>query len=65
MKPADFIALQQRLGVSRSELCRRLGLHPNTGANYASGRYPIPRYIALACAALVYGLPPIGGSPDD
>jgi hypothetical protein len=57
----DFKAVQEHLGVSRAELCRRLGIALNTGTAYAKGRVTIPPYIALACAALVADLPPYGG----
>ena len=60
MTAEDFIALQTRLGVSRAELCRRLGIALNTGTAYARGRTPIPRTVALACAALDAGLKPYG-----
>lgn len=59
MTADDFEATHRRLGISRAELCRRIGIAPNTGMAYASGRR-IPRHIALACAAVLYGLPPIG-----
>lgn len=60
MTPDDFTALHQRLGMSRAALCRELGIAPNTGTAYALGRQPIPRYIALACAAIAFNLPPYG-----
>lgn len=60
MTAADFNAAYATLGISRAELCRRLGLAVNTGTAYAKGRVTIPPYIALACAALVAGLSPYG-----
>lgn len=62
MAPADFIATHKRLGITRAALCRELGISANTGTAYAKGRQPIPRHIALACAALLFGLPPAGAS---
>lgn len=56
MTAADFTALHQRLGISRAELCRRLGIAPNSGTAYAAGRKPIPRTVALACTALALGV---------
>lgn len=47
---------QQRLGISRAELCRRLGLSPNAATKYALGRQDVPRYVILACLALEHGL---------
>lgn len=58
MTAADFTALQDRLGISRAELCRRLGIAPNTGTAYALGRKQIPRTVALACAAVALGVKP-------
>lgn len=56
---------QQRLGISRAELARRLGLSPNAATKYALGRQDTPRYVALACLALEHGidLPESAGSP--
>ncbi len=63
MTAADFIALHQRLGISRTALCRRIGIAPNTGTAYALGRKPIPITVALAAAAFNHGLAPYGESP--
>lgn len=63
MTPDDFASFHKRLGISRAALCDRLGLSPNSGMNYALGKTRIPRYIALACAAVAYGLAPMGGEP--
>jgi hypothetical protein len=52
MTAADFIALHQRLGISRGELCRRIGIAPNSGTAYALERKPIPLTVALACAQI-------------
>ena len=52
MTPADFIALHQRLGISRGELCRRIGIAPNSGTAYAKGRQAIPLTVSLACEAI-------------
>lgn len=58
MTAADLTAWRTTLGVSRAEASRRLGIAENTLAAYESGRTRIPLYVALACAALAYGLPP-------
>jgi len=52
MTAADFIALHQRLGISRGELCRRIGIAPNSGTAYALGRKPVPLTVTLACAQI-------------
>lgn len=58
MTAADFIELYRRLGISRAELCRQIGIAPNTGTAYALGRKQIPRTVALACAAVALGVKP-------
>jgi len=62
MTAEEFIAMQERLGISRAELCRRLGLAPNTGTAYASGRTAIPITVALACSAIAANLKPYGAA---
>ena len=52
MTAEDFVELEHRLGLSRAEFCRKLGIAPNSGTAYALGRKPIPRTVALACIAL-------------
>ena len=58
MTAVDFIDLYRRLGIRRAELCRQIGLAPNTGTTYALGRKQIPRTVALACAAVALGVKP-------
>ena len=58
MTADDFVELEHRLGLSRAAFCRRIGIAPNTGTAYALGRTPIPRTVALACAALALGIEP-------
>ncbi|ABN75763.1 helix-turn-helix domain-containing protein [Cereibacter sphaeroides] len=60
MTADDFNNLQASLGISRAELCRRLGLAPNTGTAYALGRKDIPLTVALACAAIALNIQPYG-----
>ncbi len=48
MNADDFRAAHREMGMSRAEMCRRLGLSPNTGTAYAIGRADIPTYIDLA-----------------
>jgi transcriptional regulator with XRE-family HTH domain len=57
MTPRDFTSVHTRLGISRAELCRRIGIAPNSGTAYALGRKPIPLTVALACAAALGALP--------
>ncbi len=61
MRPDQLIAWRDRLGFNKAEAARRLGIARNSLAAYEAGAQTVPIYIALACAALAYGLPPIGG----
>jgi hypothetical protein len=58
MTSHDFNELQARLGVSRAELCRRIGIAYNSGIAYSTGKADIPKPIALACAAVAAGIQP-------
>lgn len=57
MKSASLIAMRKRLGLSQRSLADRLAIGTRTLSNYETGKTPIPRYVALACAALAFGLP--------
>jgi transcriptional regulator with XRE-family HTH domain len=59
MTAASLAAWRARLQVNKSEAARRLGLSRNAYDGYESGRKRIPLYVALAAAALAFGLPPI------
>jgi len=63
MSPASLKSWRERLGLTKAEAARRLGLSPNAYAAYERGHYngaprPIPRHVALACAALALGIGP-------
>lgn len=60
MTPAGFHSWRTRMGFNRSQAAEALGLSRNQPQRYEDGIVPIPLYIALACAALAYGLPPVG-----
>lgn len=60
MTAADFIFWRTQLGLSRSQVAEALGVGINQPKRYEEGQ-KIPRYIALACAAVAHGVPPIGG----
>ncbi len=64
MTPASLKAWRERLSWTKTRAAAELGLSPNGYAAYEAGRWngkprPIPRHIALACAAIAHGLPPI------
>ena len=62
MTAAEFNAAQERLGISRREFARRIGIAPNSATSYSLGRKPIPLTVALAIAAVEAG---IGPRPED
>lgn len=59
MTAATLLAWRNRLGLNKSEAAIALGLSRNGYEAYEAGRNRIPRHVALACAAIAYGLPPI------
>lgn len=56
MTQDEFAAVPARLGISRRELCRQLGISKRTGDAYAAGRSAVPRVVQLAILALEHGL---------
>lgn len=60
MTPSDLEAFAKRQKWNRARLGRELGISQDRLRRLLSGEVEIPRYIALACAALAYGLPPMG-----
>jgi transcriptional regulator with XRE-family HTH domain len=50
---SEFDAIPARLGVSRAEMCKQIGLSQNAATKYAKGRAPVPRYIEMACLYLL------------
>lgn len=59
MTAYQFKQWRERLGFNRVQAAEALGLGRNQPQRYEEGQ-PIPKYIALACAAIAFGLPPIG-----
>jgi len=59
MTPAAFIAWRQRLGLSVRAAAKALGCSRNAIDRWEKGQTPIPRYVALACQALINNLPPV------
>ena len=56
MTARTFAQIPAKMGISRRELCRRLGIAKSTGDKYADGRSDVPKVVALAIAALQAGL---------
>lgn len=57
MTSASLIAWRQRLGLNKVRAAEALGCSRTSLDAWESGEHKIPRYIELACAAIVYGLP--------
>lgn len=55
--PTTLTAWMQRLGFNKVQAAKALGISRSALDGYLSGKYPIPKLVALACAALSYGLP--------
>lgn len=58
MTPADFARWRDLMGLNRTQAAEALGVSRNMPAKYEAGTAPIPLTVALACAALIRGLPP-------
>lgn len=56
MTADQFREWRERLGLSRTGASEALGLGRNQPQRYEEGQ-PIPKYIALACAAIALGIP--------
>jgi DNA-binding transcriptional regulator YiaG len=59
MKPGSVTALRKRLKLSQRAFAKALGVGTRTLSNYETGKTDVPLYVALACAALAFGLPPM------
>ena len=59
MTPESLEAWRKRLGYNISQAANALGCNRNALAGWEAGKHPVPPYIALACAAVAHGLPPI------
>jgi transcriptional regulator with XRE-family HTH domain len=55
----SLLAWRKRLKLRQIEAARALGISPNALRTYETGERPVPLYVALACAAIAHGLPPI------
>ncbi len=60
MTPADLESFRARMNWTRRTLGSELDISQDRLRRLLEGSVRIPRHIALACAALAYGLPPLG-----
>lgn len=56
----EFAEWRARLGLSKLAAARALGMSKDTTPRYESGQIKIPKYVALACAAIALGIKPYG-----
>lgn len=61
MVSADYDRVRGLLGLTRAGFADALGIDVRTARGYERGEVAIPRVVALACGALLYGLAPYGG----
>lgn len=64
MTAAGFTAWRQLMNLNRTQAAEALGLSRNMPAKYEAGIAPVPRYVALACAALLAGIEPYTINPQ-
>jgi DNA-binding transcriptional regulator YiaG len=57
--PQSLTAWRQRLGLTKVAAAEALGCSRDALLKWEQGEHPVPRYIALACAAIAHGLPAI------
>lgn len=58
MQWSDIAEWRSMMGWSRAKLARALGIDPHTLAIYEAMPERCPRWMAMALAAIAYGLPP-------
>ena len=63
MTSEQLIEWRKRLNMKKKEAAQLLSCHYNTIARYERGD-PIPKYIALACSAILLDIPEYGKHPS-
>ncbi|GAC1042269.1 helix-turn-helix domain-containing protein [Rhizobium sp. No.120] len=59
MTAASLTALRKRLNLSKTAFAEQIGIGRRTLGQYEAEERPIPLTVALACAAIAFGLPPM------
>lgn len=59
MTSASLIAFRKRMGWSQTQAAEELGCSRRALQTYEQPGGKVPKVVALACAAKVYGLPPL------
>lgn len=62
MTASELAAFQTRMHWRRNRLATELDITQDRLRRFLDGVQPIPRHMALACAALAIGLQPLGES---
>lgn len=57
MKPETLVALRKRHHLTQAALARQIGVGRRSLSDYETGKAPVPKLVALACAAVAFGLP--------
>ena len=58
MTAASLLAWRKRLGWTKKRAAEEIGIARQSYIDYEAGARPIPKAVALACAALAIGLIP-------
>jgi transcriptional regulator with XRE-family HTH domain len=60
VSPSTLREWRKRLSLTQGEAASALGLSPRAYQNYEMGERPVPKPVALACAAVALGLKEYG-----